>query len=52
MDAYDAGVFIQVGALTLLTVGPSSKSVYRYPTAVSRQLEFVFHRQSVAAERC
>jgi hypothetical protein len=34
------------GALTLLTVGPSSTSVYHYRIAVSRQLEFVVHRQS------
>ena len=46
MDAYDAGVFIGLGALTFLTVGPSSTGVYRYLNVVSRQLEFVVHRQS------
>ena len=46
MDAYDAGVFTGFGALTFLTVGPSSTSVYRYADVVSRQLEFVVHRQS------
>ena|ERR1700751_1533480 len=35
-----------LNSLTLLTVGPRSTSVYRYSTAVSRQLEFVVYRQS------
>ena len=35
--------FSWLATLTLLTVGRSSKSVYRYPTAVSRRFEFV-HR--------
>jgi len=42
IDAYDATVFL-VGALALLTVGSSSRSLYRYPSAVSRRFEFV-HR--------
>src|SRR4029077_18798249 len=33
--------YLFVGALTLLTVGPSSASVYRYPNVVSRQLSFL-----------